>query len=147
MLGVALIVLGIVFLFVALYTLLIKIPKSRAQDARRIGKTKGRVTEVHVKTYETKRTNGAGYRQTHTYKADFAFNVGGTEYTIKGVPVTPAPNEGEEVDISYNPDNPSDAHADKYFASASANKTGGLIILGLSAAMIALGALMVALVK
>ena len=147
MLGVALIILGIVFLFVALYTLLIKIPKSRAQTERRTGKTKGRVAEVHVKTYETKKSHGAGYRQTHTYKADFAYNVGGTEYMIKGVPVTPAPNEGDEVDISYNPDNPSDAHADKYFATASANKTGGLIILGISVAMIALGAVMTMLVK
>ncbi len=139
MLGVALIVLGVVFLIVGLYTILIKIPKSRAQGERRTGKTKGRVTEVHVKTYETKKANSPGYRETHTYKADFAFNVGGTEYTIKGVPVTPAPNEGDEVDISYNPDDPSDAHADKYFASAEANKTGGLIILGVSVAMILLG--------
>ena len=139
MLGVALIILGVVFMVVALYTLLIKIPKSRAQTERRTGKTKGIVKEVHVKTYETKKQNSPGYRTTHTYKADFSFNVGGTEYMIKGIPVTPAPNEGDEVDISYNPDNPSDAHADKYFATASANKTGGLIILGVSAAMILLG--------
>ena len=139
MTGVALIILGVVFLIVALYTLIIKIPKSRAQFERRTGKTRGVVKEVHVKTYETKKSNSAGYRTTHTYKADFSFNVGGTEYMIKGVPVTPAPNEGDEVDISYNPDNPSDAHADKYFASASANKTGGLIILGISVAMILLG--------
>ncbi len=147
MLGVALIIVGIIFLFVALYTLLIKIPKSRAQGNRRTGKTTGRVTDVHEKTYETKRTNGAGYRTTHTYKADFAFNVGGQEYTIKGIPVTPAPNVGDEVDISYNPDDPSDAHADKYFATASANKTGGLAILGLSAAMIFLGVIITMFVK
>lgn len=139
--GVAFIILGIVFLLVALYTLLIKIPKSRAQVDRRTAKTKGVVKEIHVKTYRTKRKNGLGYHETHTYKADFTYNVGGTEYMIKGVAVTPAPEEGEEVDISYNPDNPADGHADKYFANPYSNKVGGFIFFGLSAVLLIIGAI------
>jgi hypothetical protein len=138
-LGTALVILGVVFLIVALYTLLVKIPKSRAQVERRTGKTTGRVTEIHVKTYRRKKPNKIGYYETKTYKADFSYNVGGTEYFIKGIPVTPAPEEGEEVEISYNPDDPADAHADKYFANPYSNKVGGLILLVLSAVLLILG--------
>ena len=141
MLGSAFLILGVVFLIVALYTLIIKIPKSRAQVERRTAKTKGTVKEVHVKTYRTKKKNGIGYHETHTYKADFSYNVGGTEYEIKSVPVMPAPDKGEEVDISYNPDNPSDAHADKFFANAYSNKVGGFIILAIAAVLLAIGAI------
>ena len=138
-LGVALLILGVVFLIVALYTLLVKSPKSRAQVERRTGKTTGRVAEVHVKIHRRKKKSGIGYFETKTYKADFSYNVGGTDYSIKGVPVTPAPGEGEEVEISYNPDDPADAHADKYFANPYSNKVGGLILLVLAAVLLILG--------
>ncbi len=139
MLGVACLILGIVFLVVGLYTLVIKIPKSRAQTERRTGKTVGKVTEVIVKTYETKKKNSPGYRETKTYKSNFAYSVNGTEYTIKGIATMPPPAEGDDVDISYNPENPADAHVDKYFADAAANKSGGLIILGISGVLLLIG--------
>ncbi len=145
MLGPACLILGIIFLIVALYTILIKIPKSRAQVERRTGKTVGRVTEVIVKTYETKKQNAAGYRETKTYKANFSYNVNGTEYTLKGIATMPAPAEGDELDVHYNPENPADAHVDKYFADAAANKTGGLIILGLAGVLILIGIIAIVL--
>ncbi len=144
MLGPACLILGIIFLIVALYTLVIKIPKSRAQVERRTGKTVGKVTEVIVKTYETKK-QGVGYRETKTYKANFSYNVNGTEYTLKGIATMPAPAEGDELDIHYNPENPADAHVDKYFADAAANKSGGLIILGLAGVLILIGIIAIVL--
>ncbi len=138
----AFLVLGVILLFVALYTLIIKIPKSRAQVARREGKTKGRITEVHVKTYRNKSSSGE-YHETKTYKADFVYDVGGQEYTLKGIVATNVPTEGDEMDISYNPDKPSDAHVDKYFADPAANKQGGLILLGVAAVLLVIGIVMV----
>ena len=139
MTGIAMIILGVIFFVVALYTLFVKIPKSRKQIEKRSGKTTGVVKEIHKKTYQTKKRNGAGYRETHTYKADFTFNVGGQEYMIKGVPVFPAPEEGEQVDISYDPDNPQDAHADKFFADPASNKSGGMVLAIVAAVLLILG--------
>lgn len=134
----AFIVLGIIFLIVALYTLIIKIPKSRAQVERRSGKTHGVVSNVDVRTYRRKSSSGK-YRESKTYKVDLTFNVGGEEYTIKGIPATNVPNQGDAMDVSYNPDKPSDAHIDMYFADPSANKTGGIILLAVAAVLLLIG--------
>ena len=144
--GVAFFILGIIFLFVALYTLLVKIPKSRKQVERREGHTKGRITKVHVHTYRRQSSNLKTH-ETKTYKADFVYTVGGQEYTLNGIVATNVPTEGEEMDISYNPDKPSDAHVDKYFADPTANKTGGLILLVIAAVLLLIGivAIMMAL--
>lgn len=139
MVGIALIILGIIFVFVGLYYVLIKAPRSRAQFERRTAKTGGTIIDVIVKTHKQKRKNHAGYRTTYTYKVTTSYNVSGMAYTLKNIPAVLAPQVGDSVDISYNPDDPQDAHVDQYTADPDTNKKGGLGILAFSAIMIVLG--------
>lgn len=139
MVGVALIVLGVVFLFVGGYYFLIKAPKSRAQFERRTGKTKGSISDVIVKEHKTKKKNRTGYYVTHTYKAECRYNVGGVEYKLRNIPCATKPEVGDEVDITYNPDDPQDAHVDQFTADPDTNKKAGLIIMVIAAIMCVIG--------
>ncbi|WP_026492278.1 DUF3592 domain-containing protein [Butyrivibrio sp. XPD2002] len=139
MVGVALIVLGIVFLFVGLYHFLIKAPRSRAQFERRTAKTDGTISDVIVKEHKTKRKHGVGYHVTHTYKVTCTYKVSGMEYTLKNIPAALQPAVGDQLAISYNPDDPQDAHVDQYTADPDTNRKAGLGIMGAAVIMCILG--------
>ncbi|WP_026511042.1 DUF3592 domain-containing protein [Butyrivibrio sp. LC3010] len=141
MVGIALIILGVVFLFAGLYHVFIKTPRTRAQFERRTAKTSGTISDVIVKTHRTKKRNRPGYNETHTYKISCNYTVNGKDYILHNIPAVSQPTVGDGVDISYNPEEPDDAHVDQYTADPDANKKGGLIILGCSVVMIVLGAI------
>lgn len=126
MVGVALIVLGIIFLFVGLYHVLIKAPRSRAQFERRTGKIEGTISDVIVKKHRNKKKKHAGYYTTYTYKVTCTYKVSGMEYTLKNIPAALPPTVGDPVNISYNPDDPQDAHIDQYTADPDTNRKAGI---------------------
>ncbi|WP_026525455.1 MULTISPECIES: DUF3592 domain-containing protein [unclassified Butyrivibrio] len=145
MTGAAFIILGIVFLCIALYTFVIKLPKSRVQISRRTGKTRGKISNVDVKILKHKKKSGLGYHETKTYRLDVTYNVGGTDYELKKIISMTSKEVGEEVDVSYNPDEPSDAHADEFFAGEVGTKAGGVVMLIIAVVLLLIGCAIVAL--
>ena len=145
MMGIALLIVGVVFLLISLYTFLIKLPKSRAQASRRTAQTNGVISSVEEKVYQRKKSNKVGYYESKMYKLDFSYTVDGTPYEIKGIASVAKHEEGEEYKVSYNPDDPSDAHVDEFFAGAYGSKIGGVIFIILAAVLIVLGLAIMAL--
>ncbi|MCR4789405.1 MAG: DUF3592 domain-containing protein [Lachnospiraceae bacterium] len=145
MTGIAMIIVGIVFLIIALYTFLVSIPKSKAQAARRTSETTGVISNVEEKIYQRKKSGKAGYYESKMYKLDFTYNADGTEYQIKGIASVAKHEQGEEFKVSYDPENPSDAHVNEFFAGAAGNKIGGVIFLIIAVVLILLGFLVKAI--
>lgn len=137
--GIAFLILGVVFLIISLYTFIIAIPKSRKQAERRTGKTTGKISAVHEKVYKRKKSGKVGYYESKMYKIDISYQVNGQNYEIKDIASTTSRNEGEPVTVSYDPENPADAHADEFFAGVVGNKIGGVIMLIVAVVLLLIG--------
>ena len=123
-----LITLGITFLIIAVY-LLILYPVQSAQLKRRSAETEGHVTEIREKYVRRRGT---------TYFIDFEYTVDGNVQTLKNVrwPLKP----DEKVMIAYNPSKPGDAHVKEFrTANPKVFLIIGLILVVLSVILVVVG--------
>ena len=100
-----LIFLGLLFLVIGIVYFFFQVPKLRRELERRTEQTTAIISRGK---YVHKRRGGSYYLY------DLDYTVSGQDYGLKKVKSHSHFAEGDELSVSFNPDDPSDAHIDKF---------------------------------
>lgn len=135
MLAPALLAAGVLFLVIGVIYRCIYVPRLRSQVARRSASVEGTLTEVR----KIRRR-----RQTTKYLCTFSYTVGGQPYELRRVRSFVPHEEGERVTVFYQPEKPTDAHAEGFHTNPEDGKKAAMVILILGAVFAGLGILFLA---
>lgn len=125
-----LIFLGLLFLVIGIVYFFFQVPKLRRELERRTEQTTAIISRGK---YVHKRRGGSYYLY------DLDYTVSGQDYGLKKVKSHSHFAEGDELSVSFNPDDPSDAHIDKFHTDPETGKKVSYIFLIAGGACLLIG--------